>query len=107
MAKGNAADILSYLFGFLNDTDYMSARWPKSRFELVSLKRWAASELIEAILDHPYTDADDIVFEFWMQMCCYRIEAKNERAVRIFDVAANFAEHLLDTTRKEYLPDYE
>lgn len=104
MAKGNAVDILTCLFGFLNDTEYMSIRWPKSRFELVSLKRWAASELIEEILDHPYKDADDIVFEFWMQMCCYRIEAETDYAVKVFDVAASFAEYLLDTTRKEFLP---
>ena len=107
MAKGNPADILAFLLSFLNDTEHMSSLWPKSRFELTSLKRWAAGELVEDILDHPGEDADDIVFNFWMKMTCYQIEATDDHAIRVFSTAARFAEHLLDTTRKEYLPDYE
>ena len=107
MSNGNAVNILSTLLGFLCETETLGGHWPKSRFEKASLKRWAAGEMVEAILDHPNTPADDVVFEFWMRMCCYRIEASDEHAARVFSVAESFAEHLLDTARKEFLPDYE
>lgn len=82
---------------YLNETEeterYLS---PKEQFEETCFSRWAAGELINAIMDHPMTSAEDTIEEFAIKMTAYSALSNDTDARRIFSVAANFAYDTLE-----------
>lgn len=79
------------------------ATWPWHWFEEVSFSRWAAEEILNAILDHPTIPAEDTIFEFAMKMTAYKASSDGLASERIFSIAAEFAYecHQNITTREE------
>lgn len=69
--------------------------WPKDAFEERSYARWAAMELWGRLLDHPYEQADDIIFEFILDMIHLESYTSNPKRVRIFSIARETAEDIL------------
>ena len=65
--------------------------WPKDEFEKRSYARWAASEIIESLMDNPFTTADTVISEFIVKMICFANLAK-EQQKRQFIIAIDVAE---------------
>ena len=52
------------LLDYLNESDEPEIYWPRHHFEESCFSRWAAWEMIEAIMDHPMKDPEDVIEEF-------------------------------------------
>lgn len=74
----------------------------KDQFEEVCFARWAAGELINAIMDHPMVSAEDTIEEFAIKMTAYSALSHDTDAGRIFKIAANFAYDTLEIFMEEY-----
>lgn len=73
-----------------------------NNFEELCFSKWAASELINAIMDHPLNSAVDTIEEFAIKMLSYSVLSSNAEVRRIFEIAANFAYDTLDIFLEEY-----
>lgn len=56
------------LLDYLNESDEPEIYWPRHHFEESCFSRWAAWEMIEAIMDHPMKDPEDVIEEFAIKM---------------------------------------
>lgn len=91
------------LFEYLCESDEPELYWPDHWFEEVCFSRWAAGELINAILDHPMVPADETIEEFAIKMTAYSALSDGTDAGRIFSIAAKFAYETLELFREEYV----
>ena len=73
--------------------------WPQHWFEDLSFSRWAAEELIEEIMSHPTTPAEDTIWLFALKMSAYQAASRDRPAERIFAIAADFANEFLDNIK--------
>lgn len=73
----------------------------KREFEELSFSRWTAEELLNAIWDRPFTPAEDTIEAFEIKMKLYALLAEQRSASRIFSVAAQTAEELLEVITEE------
>lgn len=90
------------LIEFLYETGEPEVYWPQHWFEEVSFTRWAAGELITAIMDHPMVPAMDTIEEFAIKMEAYHALSDGTKAEQIFFTAAEFAYETLELFREEY-----
>ncbi len=65
--------------------------WPKEEFERRSYERWAAYEIVESLMDHPFATADTVISEFIVKMIYFASLAK-EQQKRQFIFAIDVAE---------------
>lgn len=87
---------------FLYETGEPEVYWPQHEFDEVSFNRWAAGELMEAIMDNPTVPAMDTIEEFAIKMTSYWASAGEcTKAEKIFKYAADFAYETLDIFREE------
>ncbi len=69
------------------------------RDEWESITRWALGELLHALLDHPFTPAEDVIESFIQKMAFYA--ADGSRTAWIFSTAAQTAQNtLLEITER-------
>ena len=68
-----------YLFEPMKD-------WPKEEFERRSYERWAAYEIMESLMDHPFTTADMVIDEFIFKMISFFLLAKEQKQQFIFAI---------------------
>ena len=73
---------------YLNESDEPEIYWPRHHFEESCFSRWAAWEMIEAIMDHPMEDPEDVIEEFTMKMVIFSSIADGTDEGRIFSIAA-------------------
>lgn len=90
------------LIEYLEESDTPEVYWSQHWFEEISFSRWAAEELINAILDHPMVSAEDTIEEFAIKMTAYSSLSDGTDAGRIFSIAAKFAYESLELFREEY-----
>lgn len=76
--------------------------WPQTSFEESCFSRWAAVELINAIMDHPMVPAEDTIEEFAIKMHAYSALSNDADTMRLFLIAANFAYDTLCIFMEEY-----
>lgn len=69
--------------------------WPKSAIMERSYERWAADEILLALMDHPMTEADLLIEGFILKMELFLYLSENPANNYIFQVAENTAETLL------------
>lgn len=80
--------VIDKLLWFMNLPEYrLSPRWNREEFEKNAYVRWTVSELMNAIMDHPTTDASDILQEFWLWMLWCHNRAPSPRSRRQFETA--------------------
>lgn len=91
------------LIDYLEESDTPELYWPQKWFEEVCFSRWAAGELISAILDHPMNSADETIEEFAIKMTAFSALSNGTDAGRIFSTAAQFAYEILEIFREEYI----
>lgn len=89
------------LLDYLKESDEPEIFWTQRHFEESCFSRWAAAELIEAILDHPFDDPEDIIEQFTLKMIFYSSVADGTDEGRIFSIAADFADECLTLFREE------
>lgn len=87
---------------YLYQTDEPEIYWLNEQFEETCFARWAAGELINAIMDHPMVSAEDTIAEFAIKMTAYSALSNGTDAGRIFEIAANFAYDTLEIFMEEY-----
>lgn len=68
-----------YLFEPMKD-------WPKEEFERRSYERWAAYEIVESLMDNPFTTADMVIDEFIFKMISFFLLAKEQKQQFIFAI---------------------
>lgn len=94
---------LMSLAEFLYETGEPEVYWPQHWFDEISFKRWAAGELMEAIMNHPTVPAMDTIEEFAIKMQAYWASSGEcTKAEKIFKYATDFAYEALDIFREEY-----
>lgn len=84
--------LLDYL-----EEDGPDISWPEEEFDAAAYSRWAASELVNAILDHPAEPAEDTIFEFVLKMQACVVMAREKPTGIPFSIAADFAYDCLET----------
>lgn len=71
--------------------------WPKYEFKDQSYSRWAAYEILNLIMDHPFTEASITVEEFMLKMdYFYALAGNDEKARFLFTSARHTAETIFD-----------
>ena len=68
---------------------------PRESYFKASYSIWAGYELLERVMDHPLTSADDIINEFALKMELFARETDDEEAKLKFRVASNVAAEIL------------
>lgn len=64
-------------------------------FEEMSYARWAAFEIVHALMDRPFDPPDEVVEAFLLKMALYYSTAKHEHHRKIFSIAEDAAEEIL------------
>ncbi len=92
-ASDAASIILEYMDMHLFPPTF---HWNKFEFKKRSYQQWAAYEIIERILDHPFDRALDIIenfmFEMYIYACC---SDEDEHRTFIFQTAVETAEEII------------
>lgn len=70
-------------------------RFPTKLFEEMSYSRWAAFEIVNALLDHPTDPPVEVVENFLLKMALYAQVSESEDKRRIFSIAEDAAEDIL------------
>jgi hypothetical protein len=83
--------ILEYVEKYLFDP---TLNWPREEFEKRSYSRWAAYEIIESIMDHPFEQPIDVIDDFYMRMIIFGRAAEGTKREAIFSCAADAAEEI-------------
>jgi len=90
--------ILDYLE---KDSEPPESWMSEQDFEELSLARWAAGELLNAIWDAPFLAAKDTVEEFAIKMELFALMSDSCPTRRIFLAAAQTAAELLELIEEE------
>lgn len=93
--------VIQALTEYLIETPEPDAFWPEHWFVEVSTSRWIAGELINAILDHPMTPAEDTMEELAIKMTTYHADSDGTNAERIFSIAERCLWEWLELFREE------
>ena len=94
--------VLSVIHDYLVDLDKCTRpRFGQTRYEEQSYARWAAYELMFAILDNRDIHPIDVVEKFVCKMVKYS-ECKSEKKRIIFSIAQHVSEDILDILHAMY-----
>lgn len=88
--------VIRTIIEYLEDSDTPELYWPQEWFDEVCFSRWAAEELITAILDHPMVPAEDTIEEFIIKMEIYASMSQGRNCGQIFAIAAETAKEFLE-----------
>lgn len=83
------------LLDYLEKSDSSMDFWTCCRFEERCFSRWAACEIIEAIMNHPMVEPENVIEEFLIKMILYSSISTNIGEKKIFSTAAHFADKCL------------
>lgn len=70
-------------------------KWPEQEFEKRSYSRWAAYEIINRIMDHPYEIPEIAAEEFMYTMATFAATTDEPKKRRIFQIACDTANDIL------------
>ena len=85
--------IMSYIENNLFEPGYL---WDKHVFKERSYSRWAAYEILEQLMDNPFSSPDTIIEEFIIKTALYSCVNEDSEASRIFIIARDTAEEILE-----------
>lgn len=84
--------VLNYLEEVLFEP---GVHWPEHMFAERSYARWAASEIVGILMDHPFEDPDILVEAFMIDMMDHMYQAEHPHPRFIFATAKETAEDIL------------
>lgn len=84
--------ILNYISGCLPDP---KLNWPKDEFDKRLYSKWAAYEILTAIMEGPMEPAQLTVYGFKSKMECYFYMPEDDKKRNIFLAAKETAEDIL------------
>ena len=70
--------------------------WPRYWFSQRTYSRWAATEILESVMDHPYASPVDIIEDFIIRMIYFAELNENSYTSRIFSTAKETAKDMLN-----------
>jgi hypothetical protein len=80
-------EAVTTIFRYLEECIFEPTKnWPKEEFEKRSYERWAAYEIVESLMDNPFTTADTVIDEFILKMICFAHLAKEQKQQFIFAI---------------------
>lgn len=88
--------IRTYISEFLFEPQ---VNWPQLYFDERCYSIWAANEILQRILDHPFIPASKIIDEFAIKCSYFACFTENATANFIFSVALDVADDILDVLR--------
>lgn len=90
------------LLDYLDDDCGPETTWTEDEFDRLTYSRWAASELVTAILDHPMEPVEDIIFDFALKMHACMVVAGEKVSGDLFCIAAEFASDCLENILQSF-----
>lgn len=94
--------IVQALLDYLNDSDEPDIFQSDKDFKHLCFSRWAAEEMIEAIMSSPTANPEDTIEAFAIKMlACSTMWTKNSEQGLIFKTASDFAFDCLEIFREE------
>lgn len=89
---------LSTIMTWLDELEQedVGSDWPQDEYEEVIFSKWALSEMLQLVQDHPFNPASETVLRFGLLMITYIGAASTDGQRRIFQIAAATAWELLD-----------
>lgn len=69
--------------------------WPEDEFEERAMARWAVYEMINKIIERPFEDPKDVVYDFLLEMMGRASTANSEQKERTYTIACDTAEDVL------------
>lgn len=76
-------------------------RWSKVEFSRRSYARWAAHEILEVLMDHPFDDSEILIEDFIIKMFyCIHVAENNDKSSFVFVTAIDVAEDILFLCRR-------
>ena len=72
-----------------------SFSWPKYEFKKRSYQQWAAYEICDRIMNHPFEDSITVIENFMLEMSMYACYGKDKYRNVIFQFAAETAEDVI------------
>ena len=80
-------EVVTTIFRYLEEYLFEPMKnWPKEEFEKRSYERWAAYEIVESLIDHPFATADMVIDEFILKMIFFAHLAKEKKQQFIFAI---------------------
>lgn len=86
-----AMTIMRYIEEYLFEPEWS---WPQAEFYRRTYSRWAAYEILELVLDHPFIPADVVIDEFMLKMLYLSHTAENVNNSIMFSIAADAADEI-------------
>lgn len=83
--------VLNYINRELFEPDH---RWPEDIFERRTYSRWAAYEVLERIMDHPYDDPSIVIEKFWLEIGVILNGEHDLKKHRMFSIAKQTIEDI-------------
>ena len=83
--------VLDYIDHELFEPDY---KWPDHIFEHRTYSRWAAYEILERIMDHPYDNPDILIEQFWFEICSVLNDDLDSKKEEMFSIAKETIEDI-------------
>lgn len=85
--------VMQTLCDYLSETDdrFLELLSFGGDFDVVTISRWVAGELIEAIFSHPMIQAEVTIENFALKMMAFRTISEERPSERIFSIAAECA----------------
>lgn len=83
--------VLNYIDRSLFEPDH---KWPDYIFEHRTYSRWAAYEVLERIMDHPYDDPSIVIEGFWFEICSILNDDLDPKKQKMFSIAKQTIEDI-------------
>ena len=96
------AAILRYIDGYLFEPSW---NWPRQYFNRRCYERWAASEIIDRLSDHPFDDPEQTVERFYLEMAYYSSFKEESEQNVMFAIAKETAMDILQYLAGEIQED--
>lgn len=68
--------------------------WPKEEFDKRSYSKWAAYEILESVMDKPFTIPIEVIDEFYLKMAMFNYAADGTNQEFLFKCATDTAEEI-------------
>lgn len=89
-------EAIQIVLDYLNETLFEpGADWPDRIFTERSYSRWAATEIIGILMDHPFDEPEILIEEFMLNMTCYSYQCEHKKQRFMFTTASKTAKDIL------------
>ena len=89
--------VIRLIIAYMEECVFEPKTWrAKCCFEQYAYSQWAASEILELVMDNPLTSPDEIVCGFMLKMVIYSKASESKEKRFMFSTARDTAEDILN-----------